>query len=294
MPLKTDLLQGIKQYLSSLAGYETDVKSVTPVSGGSINAAYCITTPMEKYMLKVNSKNAYPNMFACEAAGLDAIRATKTIAVPEVIYQADVGDDSFLLLEWIETRRATDKASAELGRQLASMHCHTNDFFGFETDNYMGSLKQSNRKHANWKSFFIEERLMPMVKIAFNKHLLNSNDLKDFDTLYKKLGELFDEEKPSLIHGDLWGGNYLIREDEKPFLIDPAVSYGHREFDLAMTTLFGGFSRSFYEAYHAEFPLDKGWQERIDLWNLYPLLVHLILFGQGYLGQVRDAVKEYL
>jgi len=159
MPLKTELLQEIKHYLCNLTGYETDVKSVTPVSGGSINAAYCIDTGIEKYMLKVNNKNAYPNMFACEAAGLDAIRETKTIAVPEVIYQNDVGDDSFLLLEWIETRRTTDKASVELGRQLALMHRHTNECFRFDTDNYMGSLTQSNRKRSDWKSFFTEERL---------------------------------------------------------------------------------------------------------------------------------------
>jgi len=294
MPLKTELLQQLKTFLANHNRNFTGIKNIKPVSGGDISEAWCVDTGIEKYMLKVNSRIAYPQMFAREAAGLEAIRQTDTIAVPAVIYYSDTSEDSFLLMEWIETRRTTDKGSVQLGQQLAQMHKHSAPYFGFEVDNYMGSLQQSNRKHENWKSFFAEERLMPLVKMAFDKHLLSECDIRDFNLLCNKLGELFDEEESSLIHGDLWGGNYLISADEKPYLIDPAVSYGHREFDLAMTTLFGGFSRSFYEAYYTEFPLSPNWQQRIDLWNLYPLLVHLILFGAGYLGQVRDGVGVYV
>lgn len=294
MPLKTELLQQLITFLTNYNGNFTGIKNIKPVGGGDINETWCVDTGIEKYMLKVNSRIAYPQMFAREADGLEAIKQTNTIAVPAVIYYDDAGEESFLLMEWIETRRTTDKASAQMGQQLAQMHKHSAPYFGFEADNYMGSLPQSNRKHQTWKSFFAEERIMSLVKIAFDKHLVSERDVQDFERLCNKLGELFDEEQSSLIHGDLWGGNYLINADEKPYLIDPAVCYGHREFDLAMTTLFGGFSQPFYDAYHAEFALSPNWEDRIDLWNLYPLLVHLILFGEGYLGQVRDGVRMYI
>ena len=135
---------------------------------------------------------------------------------------------------------------------------------------------------------------MPMVKLAADNKSLNQKDQKNFEQLYKNLPGLFNEEKPSLIHGDLWSGNYLIDENEQPYLIDPAVSYGHREFDMAMTTLFGGFFDEFYAAYDADFPLEKNWRQRVDLWNLYPLLLHLNLFGAAYLGQVRDCLGQYI
>ncbi len=271
-----------------------NISSAIPVSGGSINAVYCLQASNKKYLLKLNSRGQFPGMFKCEVEGLSALAKTKAIGIPQMILQDDIDDKSFLLLEWIDTRRPTPKSSATLGEQLAQLHRSTAKSFGFEADNYMGSLPQSNRRHDKWSDFFIEERLMPMVKMAANKQLLNSNDQQAFEQLYKNIPNLFDEEPPSLIHGDLWGGNYLISEDEKPYLIDPAVSYSHREFDIAMSTLFGGFSQEFYTAYHEAFPLAKGWQQRMDLWNLYPLLVHLNLFGAGYLGQVRGCLREYV
>jgi len=294
MGLSVDLTDFLQSKLSSVLNQPLQISGTKPVSGGSINQAYCLQTNAGKYMLKLNSKSAYPNMFACESVGLRTIATTNTIAVPAVILQDDLDDESFLVLEWIETRKPTEKASEQLGRELAEMHKNKASYFGFENDNYMGSLTQSNKKHDTWNSFYIEERLQPMVKIAFDKRLLNKVDVQNFEKLYSKLNRLFKEEPSSLIHGDLWGGNYLISTEEKPYLIDPAVSYGNREFDIAMTTLFGGFSESFYAAYHESFPLNKGWNERIDLWNLYPLLLHLNLFGAGYLEQIREGVEEYV
>ncbi|WCT14988.1 fructosamine kinase family protein [Mucilaginibacter jinjuensis] len=294
MGLSADLKDFLQDKLSSVLNQPVQINCTKPVSGGSINQTYCLDTNTGKYMLKFNSKSAYPMMFACESIGLKTIAATHTIAVPEVILQDALEYESFLVLEWIETRKPTEKASELLGRQLAQMHKSSADYFGFESDNYMGSLPQSNKKHNTWSGFYIEERLQPMVKLAFDKRLLNKTDAQNFDKLYSKLSRLFNEEPSSLIHGDLWGGNYLISTDEKPYLIDPAVSYGNREFDIAMTTLFGGFSESFYAAYNESLPLNKGWNERIDLWNLYPLLLHLNLFGAGYLEQVREGVEEYI
>ncbi|MDV6216604.1 fructosamine kinase family protein [Mucilaginibacter sp. L3T2-6] len=286
--LNSILANYIKRRLNS------DITDVKPVSGGSINRTYLIETLDHKYFIKLNNKTRYPEMFEAEARGLNLIAQTNTIKTPEIILQDSVGDESFFLLEWIKTRRPTAKASAKLGEQLAAMHRNFADKFGLDTDNYMGSLHQSNKKHNTWAEFFSEQRLQPMVKMAIDKGLLTTNDLVAFEHLYKKLPGLFDEELPTLIHGDLWGGNYIIDLDEQPYLIDPAVSYGNREFDLAMTTLFGGFSNEFYVAYNEAYPLIKGWQQRMDLWNLYPLLVHLNLFGAGYAGQVRDCLLQYV
>jgi len=284
----------LEQQLSIAIKQELRLKHVSSVSGGSINAAYCLHTTAGDYMMKRNSKSAFPGMSACESAGLAAIRKTKTIAVPQTILLDEFEDDSFLVLEWIETVGATPAAAKLLGQQLAAMHKHTANEFGFDANNYMGSLPQSNRSHTTWASFFINERLQPMVKIGVDKGLLQHSDEKNFERLYQLLPGLFSEEPPALLHGDLWSGNYLISANQKPYLIDPAVSYGHREFDIAMTTLFGGFNREFYEAYQNSFPLEKDWQQRINLWNLYPLLLHLNLFGSGYLIPIKSCLQQYI
>jgi protein-ribulosamine 3-kinase len=293
MALPANTLNYLNSLLSQKLEASVIIHSVLPVSGGSINEAYCLQTNQGRFMLKANKADAYPDLFKLESKGLDTIGRTCTVAVPQVIGYGDFGNRTMLLMEWIDTRRATPKASALLGRQLANMHKNTCDKFGLEYDNYMGSLPQSNKTHTSWGEFFIAERLQPMLEISIHLKLLNTVDLQCFEKLYVRLNDLYPEESPALIHGDLWGGNYLIRTDGKPYLIDPAVSYGHREFDIAMTTLFGGFDQDFYTAYQEVFPLQPGWQQRINLWNLYPLLLHLNLFGTGYLGQVRECLQQY-
>lgn len=273
---------------------DQDIIKAIPVSGGDINRAYCLHSASDRYFLKINSKSRFPGMFKAEAEGLDLIRRSNSIAVPEVILQGDHNDDSFLLLEWIDTKYADTGDAHRLGQQLAAMHKATTTKFGLDGNNYMGSLVQCNNQCDTWAEFFITQRLQAMVKMAVDKGQLSAADISKFEVVYKKLPDLFDEEAPALIHGDLWGGNYLINTNGKPYLIDPAVSYGYREFDIAMTTLFGGFNNEFYIAYNKAFPLVKGWQQRLDLWNLYPLLVHVNLFGGGYAGQVRDCLKYYV
>ena len=283
---------GLLAYLESRLGIR--MNRTEAVGGGSINHVYCLNASKTKYLLKLNNKDAFPGMFKAEAEGLDIIKNTNSICVPQAILQDDFENDSFLVLEWIETKRADIKSSILLGERLAQMHQNTSANFGAMADNYMGALNQSNHSHPTWAVFFIEERLKPMIKIAVNKQLINNIDIKNFEKLYEKLPNLFEQETPSLIHGDLWNGNYLISVEDEPYLIDPALCYGHREFDIAMTTLFGGFSNDFYEAYNYHFPLAKDWEKRLDLWNLYPLLVHLNLFGLGYLGQVRDCLTQFI
>ncbi|SEM58423.1 Fructosamine-3-kinase [Mucilaginibacter gossypiicola] len=270
------------------------VINVDAVSGGDINNVYRLQCDDYSYLLKVNDRYKYPDMFAKEQQGLDAIRETNAIAVPEVVLQGEFGNESYLILEWINVGSANMLASSKLGMQLTHLHKSTNPRFGFYTNNYTGSLIQTNNWYTTWSDFFIEQRLQPMVKMAADKNELTRNDVHQFDQLYKKLPGLFTEEPPALLHGDLWGGNYLIDTDGKPYLIDPAVSYGNREFDIAMTTLFGGFDRAFYEAYNNEFPLQHGWQQRLKLWNLYPLLIHVNLFGGMYAKQVGENLSLFI
>jgi fructosamine-3-kinase len=157
----------------------------------------------------------------------------------------------------------------------------------------MGALPQSNCRHDDWISFFIEERLEKQVRLAQNSGLLERKDINRFERLYTLFDTLIPKEQPSLIHGDLWGGNYLCSTAAEPYLIDPAAHYGHRESDLAMTTLFGGFSTEFYTAYHEAYPIEKGWEGRLDLYNLYPLLIHLNLFGPSYHGSIRIILQRF-
>ncbi len=296
--VSTQLSPSFIGYLSAELSEKTkstiEIKSASPVSGGDISSAFMLTANRERYFMKVNSQSAYPLMFERESEGLAAIRQSQTVAVPRVILHGVFEDNAFLVLAWVETGSKSSKALAVLGQQLAAMHCCTASHYGFEHDNYMGSLPQRNTKHINWADFFINERLQPMVQIAIDRNQLTTRQASLFDSLYARLPQLFDEEQPALLHGDLWGGNYLVDTESKPYLIDPAVSYGHREFDLAMTTLFGGFSFDFYAAYQEAYPLAPGWQQRTALWNLYPLLLHLNLFGSSYLSQVMDSVNMYL
>jgi len=271
------------------------ITGTKPVSGGDINAVYCLQTGTGgKLLLKLNSARRFPNMFKYEQEGLLAIANSNTIKAPSTILQEEFGNDSFLLMEWIDSMRPTPASLHNLGTQLARMHQNSSSTFGWDTPNYIGSLPQSNNRHTTWATFFIQERLQPMVKLAFDNGRLTVKDLNNFEVLENRLPQLFDEGTPSLLHGDLWSGNYLIDTDEQPCLIDPAIYYGHREMDIALTTLFGGFGPSFYEAYQQSFPLNKGWEQRMDLWNLYPLLVHVNLFGGGYMQQTRNNLSKYL
>lgn len=155
----------------------------------------------------------------------------------------------------------------------------------------MGSLPQSNKKQARWNDFFIEERLKKQVLLA--REYFSSADLISFERLYARLDELLPVEPSALLHGDLWGGNYMVSSDGKACLIDPAVYYGHREVDIAMTTLFGGFDEQFYISYNEEYPLEINWQQRLDIFKLYPLLIHLNLFGSGYLGSILSIIRRF-
>lgn len=281
------VLERITGFLQSGSNQPVQILSVKPVSGGSINQAFQIKTSQRNYFLKYNDADRFPQMFQKEAKGLELLRNSGAINIPEVLLTADAGKHSFLLLEFIDSAPIKADFWDDFGKSLATLHSHKAEKFGLDHDNFMGSLEQSNNFHESWITFFIEERLGPQVRLAREKNAISKNDILAFERLYLKLGDVFPKASPSLLHGDLWSGNFMVNEAGKPCLIDPAVYYGHPEIDIAMTTLFGGFSQRFYEVYNHNNPLEKGWQNRLNIYNLYPLMIHVNLFGGGYLGSVR-------
>ncbi|MBE0637467.1 MAG: fructosamine kinase family protein [Bacteroidales bacterium] len=265
----------------------------TTISGGSINQAFKIKTASGIYFLKYNNAGRYPGMFEKEAAGLKLLKNLNEINVPDVLHYGSSGNFSFLLLKFIVSATERSDFWEDFGIKLAALHRHKAGQFGLDHDNFMGSLYQSNTFHDEWTDFFIEERLEPLVKMAREEGKIGREDVSAFGRLYLRLGEIFPETRPSLVHGDLWSGNYMVTEDGRVCLIDPAIYYGHPEVDIAMSTLFGGFSGKFYDAYTSYNTLEKGWQQRLEYYNLYPLMVHVILFGGGYLGSVQRILQKF-
>lgn len=264
------------------------------ISGGSINEAAKIVSQNETFFIKWNDSVAFPKMFELEAQNLELIRATNSICVPNVVEVNEIDDISFLILDFVQAGQKSFAGVEKLGEQLALLHKNSHQDFGLHYNNYLGILQQSNKPSASWADFFIENRLKPLVNKAYQMQLLDLDEMTLFVTLYQKIPNLFPHENPALLHGDLWSGNYLVAENDVPYVFDPASYYGHREMDIAMTTLFGGFDRVFYEAYNTAFPLEKDWQERTALWNIYPLLIHLLLFGKEYHRELITSAKRYV
>jgi protein-ribulosamine 3-kinase len=267
--------------------------SVSTVGGGSINHAYKLTTGAHHYFCKLNSRSKYPSLFEYEKQGLEVLAQQQVIRVPKVLHVSEVGDHQVLLMEWIEQGLKTDTFWTNFGKQLAALHHQQGSHFGLDSDNYMGSLPQYNTWHAEWTAFFIHQRLQPQITLALQNKLLEPSQISSFEKLYTKLPEIFPPEPPCLLHGDLWSGNYLCDDHEQPVLIDPAVYYGHRCIDLAMTTLFGGFDQLFYESYQYHYPLPANYRQQWEICNLYPLLIHLNLFGKSYLADILHTIRRY-
>jgi len=244
------------------------------VSGGCIHRCFRVA----EGFLKVNDE-PMADAFAAEADGLAALRAARCRA-PEPIARGVADGEAYLLMEWMDLRSKGDFAA--LGRMLAQVHRSNGDRFGWTRDNYIGSTPQKNSPCASWARFWREQRLEPQLELARrNGHRI---DIGHVCELLEK-----HEPQPSLVHGDLWSGNVGFTA-QGPVVFDPAVYYGDREVDLAMTELFGGFPREFYSAYEKEWPLEAGYQRRKHLYNLYHLLNHLNLFGGGYLARVKSTL----
>jgi fructosamine-3-kinase len=285
----------LHQLLSDKLNLKISAFQFYSVGGGSINDTYQLTINHNiNFFLKINSATKFPGLFQKEKNGLEFIRKQKLIHVPAVIACDEIDNCQILLLEWINKGIKTPEFWNEFGKQLAALHHITNPHFGFFEDNYMGALPQINNPQKSWIDFFIESRLKPQIELAQEKKLFHIKHVSAFESLYPKLTEVFNQEKPSLLHGDLWSGNYICNQNSEPVLIDPAVYFGHRSIDLGMTNLFGGLDKSLYDSYNYYFPFPLNYYQQWDICNLYPLLIHLNLFGSGYLGHIESILKKFV
>ncbi|HMF72241.1 MAG TPA: fructosamine kinase family protein [Flavitalea sp.] len=264
------------------------------LTGGSINSVYHLeVNKQEHFCCKINTADKFPSMFGIEKTGLEHLGTQKVIRVPKVIACEKLSDHQVLILEWIEPGSRLPVFWKKFGQQLSQLHEIRGTAYGLDHNNYMGAMKQSNIQSSSWSEFFYNERIIPQAKLAVDNQLLTLDQAKKFERLPSQLGNIFDDNRPSLVHGDLWSGNFLCDIEKQPVLIDPAIYYGHPAVDLGLTTLFGGFDKSFYEAYNYYSPFASNYMEQWDCCNLYPLLIHLNLFGRGYLGDILEIIGRY-
>ncbi|MBN8781928.1 MAG: fructosamine kinase family protein [Terrimonas ferruginea] len=271
---------------------ELVIRSVNRISGGDINDAFMVLTNNGPFLIKTNHTSA-PRFFDGELRSLNLLATTNTLTVPKPFGSGKVNGIQFIVMEWLNTGHPDKHFWEDFGTGLASLHAHSNELFGAAGDQYIGTLPQSNAQATTWHHFYRDQRIMPLLRDALNQGLCTREDVTCGERLCNHLAELLPVEPAALLHGDLWSGNFLIKSDGHPALIDPAVYYGHREMDIAMTALFGGFDPVFYQAYNAAYPLQPGWQQRLAVSQLYPLLVHLLLFGSSYYGRVKTILQEY-
>lgn len=264
------------------------------IGGGSINDTYRISLTGQNVFCKINSATKFPRLFEKEKKGLECLGKQDLVKVPGVIDVFESKDCQVLLLEWVEEGERTESFWKKFGEQLAALHQTSADQFGFDENNYMGSVVQTNQRTESWAAFFTHQRLQPLIFQCHEKKLITPKHISQFEKLFARVSSIFNnDQKPSLLHGDLWSGNFMCNKNSEPVLIDPAVYFGHPSVDLGMTTLFGGFRQGFYEAYnyHSLFP--ENYEEQWKVCNLYPLLIHLFLFGRSYLPQIEHTLDLF-
>jgi len=271
------------------------VRSARPVGGGETSDAWRVELDDATLVFAKTNSTADPDLFASEADGLARLAATVTVRVPRVLAVRTDGSPRFIVLDWIEHGRPDRDHDDELGGELADLHRTTAPRFGLERDTITGRRRQPNAWCDTWVELYGEYRLRPTLHLAVDAQLLSTVTVERVERVIDRLPELVGPaEPPALIHGDLWGGNALSDSDGRPWLIDPAVSYSHREMDLAMMRLFGGFGSEVFRAYEARFPLADGWAERVELYQLFPLLVHALHPSPApYIGAVDEIARHY-
>jgi protein-ribulosamine 3-kinase len=265
----------------------SEIKGVRKLAGSFENSIMRISTEKGDFIIKTNAKQ---NTTA-EVKGLALLTSTNTVNVPQIIGFGETGEKGYLVLELLGGSRNRNYWSL-FGEKLAKLHQTKEKEYGLSYDNFIGALPQTNQLKNSWVDFFVDCRITPQLQLA--GQILPVKVLDGFEKLISKLPDLLPEECPAVIHGDLWGGNVLTNFSGEATLIDPAVYYANREIEIAFTHLFGGFDDEFYDSYQSTFPLPKDFEERIDLYNLYPLLVHVNMFGGSYVGQVQTIIRRFL
>ncbi|TKD66193.1 fructosamine kinase family protein [Flavobacterium sp. ASW18X] len=274
--------------------FESDIKSITSLSGGNVSQVFKVVTTSDVFVVKCNYEKNAEVYFKAEVNGLHQIKATNTIETPAIHSYGKIENNAYLILEWIPTKNADQEAMHTLGIQLSQLHSTTETtYFGAKEHNFIGNLPQNNTINPSWSTFYALQRLYPQLGIARKLGYLLKEEIPNLDNIQKVMTTIADNTKPSLLHGDLWHGNILIHENGTPYLIDPSVYYGHNEMDLAMTKLFGGFSNNFYQGYHENIPPHKNQNALTEVYQLYYLLVHLNMFGNSYRSKAVELLKRY-
>jgi fructosamine-3-kinase len=291
----------ISNHVREACGESLDTHSAQPVSGGDINAAYRLKTGSRHIFIKINNASMQ-DMFKAEFEGLIELAKSQSIRVPEPLCYGIAGGESYLVMENLQlggSANASNSANS-LGQHLADLHRVTQmekgqPRYGWCRNNTIGSTPQVNDYEDNWQIFWAKHRLGYQLSLA-QRNGASGQILKRGEKLCENLADFFEDYTPeaSLLHGDLWSGNYAFDQTGQPVIFDPAVYYGDRETDLAMTELFGGFPTDFYAAYNSAYPLDKGYSTRKTLYNLYHILNHYNLFGGGYLSQASGMIDRLL
>lgn len=280
----------IAQHISKVTEKQFFVNSHRSVSGGCINQGYAVTGDNCTYFVKVNASSQVA-MFEAEALGLQQMLSTATIRVPKPICWGTTTEAAYIVLEWLELGNGNSQSWEKMGQQLALMHQSNNKGFGWEQNNTIGSTPQINQWTTSWAEFYAKHRLGYQFQLAKER----GGDFPQQEQLLEAIPQLLAHQpQPSLVHGDLWGGNAAFNARGEPVIFDPATYYGDREVDIAMTQLFGGFPAEFYRGYNAVFPLDSGYERRKTLYNLYHILNHFNLFGGSYASQANRMIKQIL
>ncbi len=266
-----------------------NITSYQPVSGGDINEAYQITADGKRYFIKVQPKHP-ADYFRHEINGLKALG--RVVNTPTPLHNGDINGDAYLVLNWLDESTGSQ---ADLGRAVARLHQQTNDQFGFVDNHQTKALVKDNSWNDSWADFYVNQRLLPEVKVAADRGRWNRWREDHFQQMVKQFQQYYQgrDVKASLLHGDLWAGNFMFAGDHEPYLIDPDAVYGDREFDLAMTTVFGGFDEDFYHAYNAAYPFTPGINDRLPWYRFYYLCMHLVLFGESYGPAVDRILRQY-
>jgi fructosamine-3-kinase len=286
--------QAIDKVIRVATGKNFTVRKSHAIGGGGINSTYSVEDGERSFFVKINRMSGL-TMFEAEADGLREIAATGVIRVPNPVCTGVAEDSMFLVLEYIDFSRGRKGRAEDMGRQLADMHRVSAPQYGWRRDNTIGATHQLNTPADNWPEFWRDRRLGRQLALAASNGYRGALQSKG-ERLLARLDGFFKgyAPLPSLLHGDLWGGNYAYSAAGEPVIFDPAVYYGDREADLAMTELFGGFPAAFHAAYREAFPLDSGYPVRKALYNLYHILNHLNMFGKGYLGQAEGLIEKLL
>ncbi len=281
----------LDETLKAALGQQAEVVGYRFLAGGSISNATLLSTSEGSFVLKWNEQ-APEGLLETEARGLELLARTQSLRVPRVMGLGHTRNMPWMLMEYMEAIRQRPDYWQQLGQGVAVLHGHTEARYGLDFDNFIGSLPQKNAWTSSVEEYFGQNRILAQAGLALYNEKIDARLFHRLEALCRRLPELLPAERPALIHGDLWNGNVVTGPEGEPVLIDPAVHYGLREADLAMTRMFGGFEEGFYQAYQEAFPLEPGFEARVDIYNLYPNLVGANLFGSEYVPPVLRTLER--